>query len=138
MFPVLSAQEIDRLRRFGIVRNYLAGEKLVDRAREEREPPLELRTSHRGEGGQPPVRRERAARVAAAPKNHCLPKRIHLRQVCGPVGLGDVGEDETQQLVVLDLRVESVHEALDICATGEVRAGGGRVIVDAGLGVHTF
>jgi len=29
MFPVLSAQEIDRLRRFGIVRNYLAGEKLV-------------------------------------------------------------------------------------------------------------
>jgi hypothetical protein len=95
-------------------------EQFIDRARPERQPPLEvplaqsdLRVDHR-------MWTERTTAVGLRLEENRLPERRDPRDVCLEVELGDVNEDETDDRVHERPPVEDAHQPLAIGAALDV------------------
>ena len=66
------------------------------------------------------VRQKRIAFIARLMKQNRFPKLTHRWNVFGPINLGDVVEDDAQNLVFANARVEFAHKQLDVMSRFDV------------------
>src|SRR3954471_5495512 len=80
------------------------------------EPQLKLPVPHWKAAREFTMYGQRVAPETGNAEEDTFPEVVHLRQMPRPVRVGDVVENRAQEIVVAHAFVETVDEALDVCA----------------------